>query len=237
MNKIINNALLTSIVTILIGITVLPAVADDGAKINKRMSQNLKLTVLPEEVGVPTTEAEHAFIDMMKFYVPAQAASGTVLTEGLEYLNVDETPVESLFYAKPLVSVFINGPAIGVEQTPFAHSFMDTFAAVSLDDGLTWKRPIYLNLPTKVLLFSDKAVVVEVEVDKVAVAGVVEVVILHLAIRKTRMVYCMPREWITRTPTSVLIVTEQLCSAPLKHRPVIAAMTGNGKNIFQRVAA
>ncbi len=42
--------------------------------------------------------------------------------------------------AKPLVNVFIYGPAIGVENTAFAHSFMDTYAAVSLDDGETWKK-------------------------------------------------------------------------------------------------
>ena len=113
------------------------AIADDGEKTLKNMSRNTQLTVLPEEVGVPTAEAEHAFIDMMKFYVPSQQASG--LVESSIYNNADGATVETLTVAKPLVSVFINGPAIGVEGTPFAHSFMDTFAAVSLDDGVTWK--------------------------------------------------------------------------------------------------
>ena len=112
-------------------------VADDSEKTLKNMSRNTNLTVPPEEIGVPTAEAEHAFIDMMKFYVPSQAASGTPTP--IEYVNADGSTVESLSVSKPLISVFINGPAISVEGTPFAHSFMDTFAAVSLDDGVTWK--------------------------------------------------------------------------------------------------
>ena len=47
--------------------------------------------------------------------------------------------MEDLAVAKPLVSVFIYGPTIPVEDTAFAHSFMDTFGGVSLDDGVTWK--------------------------------------------------------------------------------------------------
>ena len=113
------------------------ASADDGDKTLKMMSRNAKVTVEPEDVGLTISESEHAFIDMMQFYVPAQRASGEVLP--VEYLNVDEVTVESLGVAKPLVSVFIHGPAIGVGDLPFAHSFMDAFAAVSLDDGVTWK--------------------------------------------------------------------------------------------------
>lgn len=115
----------------------LTASADDGDKTLKMMSRNAKVTVEPADVGLTISESEHAFIDMMKFYVPAQRASGEVLP--VEYLNVDEVSVESLGVAKPLVSVFIHGPAIGVGELPFAHSFMDAFAAVSLDDGVTWK--------------------------------------------------------------------------------------------------
>lgn len=114
--------------------------ADDGEKTLKRMtggSIDNQLNVLPEDIGLQVSEAEHAFTDMMKFYVPAQAASG--LLTPIEYNNIDLAFVETLEVAKPLVNVFIYGPAIGVEHTPFAHSFMETFAAVSLDDGLTWK--------------------------------------------------------------------------------------------------
>jgi hypothetical protein len=102
-----------------------------------------QLTVSPDEVGLTVSESEHAFIDMMKFYVPGQLASGgTDPSDQVDlgnYYNIDEAWVEYLPVAKPLVSVFIHGPAIGVGDLPFAHSFMDAYAAVSLDDGLTWK--------------------------------------------------------------------------------------------------
>jgi len=119
-----------------------PVLADDGAITSKDMSHNSKLTVEPEDIGLHVSEAEHAFIDMMKFYVPMQAASGLVAE--VDYNNIDENLVETLDVAKPLVGVYIYGPAVGVEGTAFAHSFMDTFAAVSLDDGVTWK-PVNLS--------------------------------------------------------------------------------------------
>ena len=122
------------------------ASADDGEKVLKRMTPNdPQLTVAPEEVGLTVAESEHAFIDMMKFYVPAQMASGALDSADNDnvdvgvYNNIEEIEVEYLPVAKPLVSVFIHGPAIGVGELPFAHSFMDAYAAVSLDDGLTWK--------------------------------------------------------------------------------------------------
>jgi hypothetical protein len=128
------------------------AIADDGTKVLKRMnggSTGNQLTVLPEDVGQHVSEAEHAFTDMMKFYVPMQAASGatgddlgelaTEKADPRDYYDIGEEWVETIPVAKPLVNVFIYGPAVGVEETPFAHSFMDTFAAVSLDDGMTWK--------------------------------------------------------------------------------------------------
>ena len=83
---------------------------------------------------------------MMKFYVPAQAANGTVYAEttagGLEYFynDGDETADELRGLAKPLVNVFMDGPAEGVDGTGFVgHGLRDAFAAVSLDDGVTWK--------------------------------------------------------------------------------------------------
>ena len=53
------------------------AVADDGAITNKSMSRTIQLPVYDQDIvndAVP--EAEHAFTDMMGFYVPMQAASG-----------------------------------------------------------------------------------------------------------------------------------------------------------------
>ncbi len=42
--------------------------------------------------------------------------------------------------AKPLVNVFIHGPKFHVPETAFGHSFMDTYVAVSLNDGENWKQ-------------------------------------------------------------------------------------------------
>ena len=128
------------------------SVADDGAITNKSMSRTIKVPEFTQEiVSGHLPEAEHAFTDMMRFYVPMQAASGEVgeLIDDpedpedknpLDYYNIDEELVETLPVAKPLVNVFIYGPSIGVEHTPFGHSFMDTYGAVSLDDGATWKQ-------------------------------------------------------------------------------------------------
>mgnify|MGYP001815143132 FL=1 len=116
------------------------ASADDGEITNKRMTggnTDNQLEVLPGDVLEHVSHAEHAFTDMMKFYVPSQAASG--LVGPVVYNNVDLVTVEELSVAKPLVNVFIYGPAIEVPDTAFAHSFMDTFGAISLDDGMTWK--------------------------------------------------------------------------------------------------
>ncbi len=140
------------------------ASADDGAITNKSMSKTINVPTFDQEtVNEKTPEAEHAFADFMKFYVPAQAASGEVLTEtdagGIEYCNIDgqavqdnlpndgektecplEDLVETLAVAKPLVNVFIYGPQFDVHNTAFAHRWFDTYAAVSLDDGETFKK-------------------------------------------------------------------------------------------------
>ena len=122
-----------------------PASADDGAITNKSMSQTIEPPAIDygqDIVNNAVREDEHAFTDMMGFYVPAQAASG--LVEPIAYCDIDNTPapgadctnaVEELTVAKPLVNVFIHGPKFHVPETAFGHSFMDTYAAVSLNDG------------------------------------------------------------------------------------------------------
>jgi len=53
------------------------AVADDGLIINKSMTRTIKVPVFEQEiVNSKVSEAEHAFTDMLLFYVPMQAASG-----------------------------------------------------------------------------------------------------------------------------------------------------------------
>ena len=111
------------------------ALADDGYLVRKSISHE----------GNPTTyegyelENEHAFIKMMRFYVPAQAANGTVAP--IDYYNVDEALVDSRPLAKPLVGVYINGPVEEVDGVGFVgHGKRDAFGAISLDDGMTWKN-------------------------------------------------------------------------------------------------
>jgi hypothetical protein len=126
----------------------MPAGADDGAITNKSMSRTIQEPTFDQEiVNNALPEDEHAFTDMAGFYVPAQAASG--LVGPIAYCDIDNTPapgedcvnaVEELEVAKPLFNVFIHGPIFEVEGTAFGHSFMDTYAAVSLDDGETWKQ-------------------------------------------------------------------------------------------------
>jgi hypothetical protein len=125
----------------------IPASADDGAITNKNMSRNIQVPTFDQDiVNDAVSEAEHAFTDMMGFYVPSQRASG--LVEPIAYCDIDNAPesgedctnaVEELEVAKPLVNVFIYGPKFHVPDTAFGHSFMDTYVALSLDDGETWK--------------------------------------------------------------------------------------------------
>ncbi len=129
-------------------VTITAAVADDGYLVRKRVSHTAK----PSVAGY-LDEAEHAFIGMMQFYVPAQSADGTVLEDtdegGIEYFTVDYDPdspsdddlVEVRTHAKPLISVYLYGPFEEVEGTGFTgHGRRDAFGAISLDDGVTWKK-------------------------------------------------------------------------------------------------
>ena len=110
------------------------ALADDGELVRKSMSHEAQPSV-PGYVD----EAEHAFIGMMKFYVPSQASNG--LVGPIDYLNIDGALVGTRDDAKPLVGVYINGPAEFVEGLGFVgHGKRDAFASVSLDDGKTWKK-------------------------------------------------------------------------------------------------
>jgi hypothetical protein len=122
--------------------------ADDGEITNKRLSDEKDVPAFSGEVSAHVPEAEHAFTGMMGFYVPMQASSGATLgalpevgkDDPRDYYNIDGNLVETLDVAKPLINVFIYGPALEVHGTAFAHSYMDTYGAVSLDDGQTFKE-------------------------------------------------------------------------------------------------
>ncbi len=126
-----------------------PAFADDGGggdpgqPVSKSMSHEGNPTT---EVEGYINENEHAFIQMMKFYVPMQTASGltgdAAPADAFTYYNVDgEIQDDTRDLAKPLISVYLNGPVEGVEGTGFTgHGLRDAYGAVSLDDGVTWKN-------------------------------------------------------------------------------------------------
>jgi hypothetical protein len=114
--------------TIILALTVAStAWADDGAMLRRNVSKT------------PELETEHAAIEMLNFYVPAQSSDGTLLN-GIEYYNADGALVDTRESAKPLIATYQDGHAEEVEGTAFAHGERDAFAAVSLDDGETWKR-------------------------------------------------------------------------------------------------
>ena len=90
----------------------------------------------------PQPEGEHAFIKLINFHVPSQSANGDLVP--VEYYNVDDTLVKTEVQARPLINVYIYGPAITFDTPETSgypgHGRRDAFAAVSLDDGETWKR-------------------------------------------------------------------------------------------------
>ncbi|MFZ5916658.1 MAG: choice-of-anchor O protein [Chloroflexota bacterium] len=107
--------------------------ADDGVMFRRNVSKT------------PDQESERANINHMAFYVPAQTSDGTLTS--IEYYDAAEALVETRDYAKPLVAVFID--ALPEEHIEDAANIMsggagigahDAYAALSLDDGATWKR-------------------------------------------------------------------------------------------------
>jgi hypothetical protein len=97
----------------------------------------------------PEQETEKAAISMMRFYVPAQASDGTLLTEGIIYYLADDSEFETRYFAKPLVSSYIDELEHQEDEAALTSNMVtsgavagefDAYAAVSLDDGATWKR-------------------------------------------------------------------------------------------------
>ena len=126
-------------VIMLLSMTVGAVLAEDGLLFRRNISKT------------PDNETEKAAIYMMDFYVPAQASTGEVLTEGIKYYLTDDAtqlqgneisdeiaPQETRFYAKPLVSVWIDDLT---EDTKGGITFgkFDAFVGISLDDGTSWR--------------------------------------------------------------------------------------------------
>jgi hypothetical protein len=131
MFPIVLTALVSSIL-----LTCMNAVADDGQRLVRSVSSSSG----SEELAVEP-EGEHAFIKMMNFHVPSQAASGELVP--VEYYNIDDVLVKTEVKAKPLINAYVYGPVVtfeNIEAVGFAgHGRRDAFGAVSLDDGETWK--------------------------------------------------------------------------------------------------
>ncbi|MCP4543967.1 MAG: hypothetical protein GY832_43185 [Chloroflexi bacterium] len=119
--------LITTIVT-MVGIVL----ADDGVMFRRNISKT------------PEQETERANITHMTFYVPAQNSTGELTP--VEYYAADDTLADTREYAKPLVSVYIDGlleeeheDDIGI-LSGAGFGAHDAHAAISLDDGTSWKR-------------------------------------------------------------------------------------------------
>ena len=113
------------------------SLADDGLMFRRNVSRT------------PDGETEDAALSMMPFYVTAQAADGTILTEGIDYYDAEGNLVDTRYYAKPLTISYIDDIGEHEVAAPLAPlapmsgiSFgaRDTFVAHSLDDGATWKQ-------------------------------------------------------------------------------------------------
>ena len=97
--------------------------------------------------GTPDQETERANLNHMAFYVPMQNANGRVLTEedtATQYIVLQDggwVVDETRLYARPLVAVYIDEPAeeVHLGSGGAGMGMHDAYAAVSLDDGHTWK--------------------------------------------------------------------------------------------------
>ncbi len=113
--------------------------ADDGAL----QSKNVSMT--------PDWDTEHASLQQLWFYVPAQSTDFTLLRDteegGIQYCEASDdsdTCAELAVreYARPLIAFYEDGPVEIPEDSGgfYGHGERDMNAAVSLDDGATWKR-------------------------------------------------------------------------------------------------
>jgi hypothetical protein len=114
---------------VLLALAAATAAADDGVLLRKSLS------------GTPDYETEFALINMLRFYVPAQASDGTTGIT-LSYSRSDGTLVETRTLAKPLIATFTDGHVDAVDSVPgfIGHGQRDAFGALSFDDGATWKK-------------------------------------------------------------------------------------------------
>jgi hypothetical protein len=108
------------------------AVADDGKILRKNLS------------GTPDFDTEYVSLRMLPLYVPAQLSSGELDADGIPYERTDGVVAEVRMFARPLIATYQDGPVTFIHDPDYeafpGHGARDAFAAVSLDDGNSWKR-------------------------------------------------------------------------------------------------
>jgi hypothetical protein len=116
---------------LLLVLTASLARADDGEMFRRNVSHT------------PDQETDGASLSHMAFYVPAQSSDGIVGVP-IEYHDAEGALVDTRDYAKPLVAVYLDSlPEEHDELTRSGGASSgahDAYAAVSLDDGASWKR-------------------------------------------------------------------------------------------------
>jgi len=125
--------------------------ADDGELLQRSISSPERLTV-PRGAVIP--EAEHAFITRLNSATTRLSPQSTLELNGNARSSADlTTPTEVIYRAtdgsfdlqvdqvQPLIGVYISGSVSGVDGTGFVgHGQRDAYAAVSFDDGQSWRR-------------------------------------------------------------------------------------------------
>jgi len=124
-----------------VGVVAVTAYAMVGEQISKSLTNTINLDTAWTEPPV----AEHAYVKYLRYYVPAQTAAG--LTTTVKYQAYTEDTSEGAILkertvAKPAISAFMYGPAYVPEGSGgfIGHGRRDIYAALSLDDGTTWKQ-------------------------------------------------------------------------------------------------
>jgi hypothetical protein len=111
----------------------LVALAEDGPLYTRNVTKT------------PDDETGGATMKMLGMYVPAQAADGTIVT--IDYTEIGQNTgiivdgiEETREYARPLIAFSHDGPDMEHKSGGVGIAHADVFAAVSLDDGGTWKK-------------------------------------------------------------------------------------------------
>jgi hypothetical protein len=129
--KLNKTLIYTLVVLLALALVTGLALADDGEMFRRNISKT------------PDQETERANINHMAFYVPAQSSDGTTGVP-IEYYDYAGALVDTREYAKPLIAVYVDGMPHAEDELQVASGAgwgeHDAYAAVSLDDGATWKR-------------------------------------------------------------------------------------------------